>query len=92
MKTILQVLKANVTGADSIGRRKDGRYVLRRGFFFRHGMDADLYKKAIMHDIAKTGLSAHCFEHGEKWTAFNGGSSLANSSHWYVVVEIDNAR
>jgi len=88
MTTILQTLKQNVAGADSIGKRKDGRYVLRRGFFYRHGFNADIFKKEMMHQIANAGLQAHCVDHGEVLKAFNGGASLANSSHWYVVVEI----
>jgi hypothetical protein len=86
--TVLQTLKQNVAGADSIGKRQDGRFVLRRGFYFRHGFDADIFKSEMMHQIKQAGLSAHCVDHGEVIKAFNGGASVANSSHWYVVVEI----
>jgi hypothetical protein len=25
-------------------------------------------------------------DYGEKWTAFRGGASLANQSHWFVEI------
>jgi len=86
--TTLQILKSHVAGADSIGKRKDGRFVFRRGFFFRLGIDAAIFKSEIMHQIASAGLQGHCVDHGEVIKAFSGGASLANSSHWFVIVEI----
>ena len=45
----------HVAGADSIGKRKDGRFVFRRGFFFRLGIDAAIFKSEIMPYVGGVG-------------------------------------
>ena len=72
--------------ADQISRRRDGTIVLRRGFFYRHGGDAQAFADRIRRNLAEHNIAAKIINHGEVWKPFRGGSSLANSSHWYVEV------
>ncbi len=79
------VRKADIR-ADTISKRKDGTVVLRRGFFYKHGFSADQFVNHIMSRLIDYGISARIVDSGEVWKAFKGGSTTANSSHWFVVL------
>ena len=79
------VRKADIR-ADTISKRKDGTVVLRRGFFYKNGFTADQFVNHIMSKLIDYGMSARVVDSGEIWKPFNGGSTLANSSHWFVVL------
>jgi len=68
--------------ADSIGRRKDGTIIVRQGYFYRNGMTAEKYAGIV----AKLVPDATVVNFGDKWAPFRGGASLANSSHFWVVL------
>ena len=78
----------NILGslADTIGKRRDGSYVIRRGFFYRHGVDADTYRIAVTKKLNESGIQYSLKDWGEKWTTFRGGASLSNQSHWFVEI------
>jgi len=65
--------------------QKDGVFTVRRGFFYRMGKDVSHFKN----DILATFPSAKIIDSGEVWKAFRGGSSVANSSHWFVKFTIE---
>jgi len=65
--------------ADSYSQ-KDGVFTVRRGFFYRMGKDTETF----VADVLKAFPSAKIVDKGEVWIAFNGGASVANSSHWFV--------
>ena len=60
--------------------RKDGIYTARWGFFYTHGINSE--KKALYVKMNLPG--AIILDHGEHWTSFRGGASVANQSHWWV--------
>jgi len=82
MLTVKQVRDAVQFSADSVGKRKDGKIVVRRGYFYRHGMDSAKFTSII----SKLVPAAVVVDSGDKWTAFNGGASVANQSHFWVVL------
>ena len=80
-----EVRKALEAGiADSVSKRKDGTIVIRRGFYYRNGKDAELFSLAVGTALKKAGVKYSVKDYGEKWTAFKGGASLASQSHWWV--------
>ncbi len=70
--------------ADAVSRKKDGTIVIRRGFYYRQGKDAEDFFLAVGQGLAKAGIQYSVKDYGEQWKAFKGGSSLAKSSHWWV--------
>jgi len=79
-----QVRAATNSIADGVGKRKDGTIVVRRGYFYRHGMTSELFAARVAKalEAAKSPLTVKA--HGDHWTSFNGGASLATSSHFWV--------
>ena len=81
-----QVSNALSSLADSVSKRKDGSIVIRRGFYYRHGQDAESYKIAVCKQLNAAGFNYSIKDYGEKWAAFRGGASLASQSHWWVEI------
>lgn len=90
--TLLQELKKNVN-ADTIGRKRDGsgNYLFRKGFYYRFGTDAQKYAKQVSFDLCEMNQDHDIVDYGEKYTAFRGGASVANQSHFWVVVKMKEA-
>ena len=82
------------SGVDSVSKRKDGTIVLRRGFYYRNGMDAESFFLFVSKKLNAAGIKFSVKDYGEKWTTFRGGASLATQSHWWVELwpEVDSAR
>jgi len=72
--------------ADSIGKRRDGNIVLRQGFFYSHGRTAEGFAAKVTKALEACSLPGSVIDSGEVWKSFRGGASVANSSHFYVVV------
>ena len=70
--------------ADSVSKRKDGTIVIRRGFFYRHGKDAEDFFLTVCKHLNKTDIKYSVKDWGEHWAAFKGGASISKQSHWYV--------
>lgn len=91
-KSILAILKENVT-ADSISKTKDGAYIFRREFFYRHGMDANKFATNITAQLTSTHMPIVTQfvveDSGEHYATFRGGASIAQSSHWWVKVRFN---
>jgi hypothetical protein len=77
-----------VVNADAVGRLQNGNVVVRRGFFYRHGCDAEKFAAGVKASLDKAGIKYQIVDTWEKWTAFNGSSKLANSSHWGVELKL----
>lgn len=78
MKTTLKQIKEKIH-ADSYSV-KNGVFTLRRTFFYRMGKDANNIRLAVLDAFP----NAVIIDNGEVYKAFRGGSSVANSSHWFV--------
>lgn len=72
--------------ADSIGKNKDGNIVLRKGFFYTHGKTAEGFASTVTEALEACSMPGSVIDSGEVYKAFRGGASVANQSHWYVVV------
>lgn len=84
-KTLLAQVRVNLDAyADSVGQKKDGTIVVRRGYFYRNGMDSARFATNVAALLADAGLNLFMKEHGDHWSAFRGGASVANSSHFWV--------
>ena len=91
MASILKTLKDNIIGADTIGRKRDGsgNYLFRREYFYRHGMDSDIYADNISKQLTDIGINHAVVKSGDHWAPFRGGASTAQSSHFWVEVNIN---
>lgn len=74
--------------ADQISRQKDGSIMFRRGYFYRHGCTAEKFRDAVSAELTKANIVHTVVDHGDHWAPFNGGASLARSSHFYVRVTL----
>jgi len=81
----------NILGSmvDTVGKRRDGSFVIRLGFYYRHGVDAEAYRIAVTKKLNGSGLNYSLKDWGEKWTTFRGGASISNQSHWFVEIWVN---
>lgn len=87
MSAVSRVSKALGALADSVSKRRDGSIVIRRGFYYRHGQDAESFKIAICKVLNKSDDMPYSIkDYGEHWTTFRGGAPLARQSHWFVEI------
>ena len=87
MSAVSRVSKALGSLADSVSKRRDGSIVIRRGFYYRHGCDADTYRIAVTKKLNECDSMPYSLKDwGEHWTAFRGGAPLARQSHWFVEI------
>lgn len=69
---------------DTIGVKKGGNIVVRRGYYYRNGMDSAKFADTIARLVAAKNIPLVVADHGDQWKAFSGGASVANSSHFWV--------
>lgn len=81
-----EIRDALVGVADTVGRNKQGQIVVRRGFFYRHGMDSTKFAAVVTRALKDAGMSYLVLDQGEKYTAFRGGQTVAQGSHWWVIL------
>jgi hypothetical protein len=74
--------------ADSISRKRNGNILIRRGFFYRHGVTAESLCNHIEFRLKEAGIRYRLVSYGEVWKPFKGGSTIANSSHWWVELTV----
>lgn len=72
--------------ADTVGKKKDGSFIIRRGYFYRSGLSGDKFKDEVLMALKLHGFTAEVIEWGDHWAPFKGGAPLAQSSHFYVVI------
>ena len=80
------------SGADTVGKKKNGNIIARREFFYRHGGTAESFAEKISSMLTEAGVNYIIVDKGEHWTAFRGGASVANQSHWWVEIAIEGGR
>lgn len=85
-RELAKAIRDKVIGADSVGVNKAGDVVVRHEFFYTHGNTADKFRDNIVKQLQVLGIEATVVESGEVWKAFRGSASVANQSHWFVVL------
>ncbi len=90
MKKITTAFLRDNIMCDSIGKKRDGsgHFVFRRGYFYRHGIDQHKFAKRISFELSELGIDHKIVDCGDHWAPFRGGASIAQSSHFWVQVEI----
>lgn len=73
---------------DSIGTKKGGNIICRWGYFYRRGITVEKYVSQIENLLNVFRVNFNIVDSGDHWSAFRGGASVANQSHWYVEIEI----
>ena len=82
--SLQSVIKNNVH-ADSVSTR-GGVVTLRKGFFYTHGKTEQDFADRVVRIMESIGQSVKVVDLGSQWTAFRGGASVGQSSHWWVKV------
>jgi hypothetical protein len=87
MTTISQ-LREVLAGADSVGKKKNGTVMIRRGYFYRNGMNADSFLESVVQQLNNKGIKVEVVDFGDVWKPFRGSASVSRSSHWFVEVKL----
>lgn len=86
MLNVSKIRTATLGVADTVGKKKDGTFMVRRGYFYRNGMDAERFRDVVVKSLESHGFSCQVVDHGDHWAAFRGGSTVAQGSHFWVQV------
>jgi hypothetical protein len=81
LKQVKEVLGHTV---DQVSKLKNGHVMVRKGYFYRNGMDQYKLRESVVKKLQDAGFTATVFDCGDHWAAFNGGATVARSSHFYV--------
>ena len=81
---IAQIREALGYSADQVSKRKDGTILIRKGYFYTHGKDAQDYFLLVGKKLKDAGVPCSVKDYGDHWAAFKGGAALAKQSHWWV--------
>lgn len=73
---------------DSVGKSKDGDYVVRRSYFYRHGQDSQQHADRVSQALTKGGIKHSVVRHEDHYANFRGGASVAQGSHFAAHVKI----
>ena len=84
MKSISVAREAVRGFADTVGRNKKGNIVLRRVFFYTHGMTGRKFASGCVDMLAAIGIRTIIVSENEVWKPFRGGASVASGSHFYA--------
>jgi len=74
------------SGVDSIGKRKNGNIIIRRGYFYRHGKDVYDLKMYVENTLRLHGVKYNIVDYGDTWKNFRGDGGVARGSHWWVEI------
>ena len=90
MSAVSRVSKALGSLADSVSKRRDGSIVIRRGFYYRHGCDADTYRIAVTKKLNECDSMPYSLkdwgEHFIVNQSIHRDTPLSRSSHWFVEI------
>jgi hypothetical protein len=75
---------------DTMATNKRGNLILRWSFFYTMGCTAQRYVKAVTDELTRHGISHTIVDSGEVWKDFRGGASVAQGSHFFVEVKIED--
>jgi hypothetical protein len=82
----MKEIRDALVGMDvAIGRNKQGQIVVRRGFFYRHGMDSTKLAADVTQALEAAGVSYLVLDQGEKYAGC-WGQTVAQGSHWWVIL------
>lgn len=90
--TPVAVVKNALQGyGDSVGKTKAGTVMIRKGYFYRHGASPESVAARVSESLKAAGVQFRIENIGDHWAAFNGGASVARSSHFYVELTVFGA-
>lgn len=84
MLTLKQLKETIGHAADQVSRKKDGSFIVRRGYFYRSG-DAKDYMLRIARLLNEAKIGYEVVDYYDHWAPFRGGDSVAKGSHFAVV-------
>ena len=85
----IKITIQNVLHPNTIGIKRDTGHILCRwGFFYRNGRTAECYASKVEELLTKCKINHRIIDCGEVWKNFRGGASTANSSHFWVEIEL----
>ncbi len=87
-KTARQVLADLLP--DTMATNKRGNLILRWSFFYTMGRTAQRYVQAVTKSLSDRGIPHTIVDSGQVWKEFRGGASVAQGSHFYVEVKIED--
>jgi hypothetical protein len=87
MLTLKQLKEVLGHSVDQVSRKKDGSFIVRRGYFYRQGQDAQGFMLKVAAKLNEAKVEYEVVDYYDNWTSFNGGASLARSSHFGVVLK-----
>jgi hypothetical protein len=80
-----QIREALSTVADTVGKSR-GDIVARKSFFYKMGQTSQRFADKVNVALEKAGVSQRVVEHGTKEASFRGGQTVAQGSHFWVIV------
>ena len=90
MSAVSRVKKALGCLADSVSKRRDGSIVIKCGFHYRHGLDADDYRIAVTKKLNECDSMPYSLkdwgEHFIVNQSIHRDTPLSRSSHWFVEI------
>lgn len=84
---VRQLLRDNLH-PETIGKNKAGNLVLRWGYFYRNGRTSEHYVARVRDFLTNQGIAHVIGASGDHFAAFRGGASTANSSHFFVEIQL----
>ena len=85
--TVKQVRSALDGCVDTVGKNKEGHIVVRKGFFYTKGMDAEKFGQVVLAKLMREGIGAQLVDVDCIWKAFRGSASVAQGSHFKAVLQ-----
>jgi hypothetical protein len=83
LKSVRSLLKEELIHV-TVGLKRDGSYVVRRGFFYTHGKTVHDLISQVRRVLGPAGFDVNVINYGECWKPFKGGGSVTANSHWWV--------
>lgn len=80
-----QIREALSLVADTVGKSK-GDIVARRSFFYKMGQSSQKFADRVNVALEAAGVPERVVEHGTKEAGFRGGQTVAQGSHFWVIV------
>lgn len=87
--SIKQIRDALSHHVETVGKSKDGKIVVRRGFYYTNGGSAEKFAAMVTSRLQAAGVPAKVVDQGEQWKAFRGSATTAQSSHWWAKIEVN---
>ena len=66
-KITKKYLEENFIGFDKVSKTKSGTFKIRRGYFYKHGMDEDTWGREVVAQLKKGGIEAKIVKTQDEW-------------------------